>query len=80
MTGEDDRKTEICVPNSIFEAPERLATELGMSLSELYVAALAAYVATRGNGTITRSLDEGLREGGVLAGAGDDSDSGCLYG
>lgn len=58
MTGEDDMKTEISVPNPIFQAAERLAKELGMSLSEFYVAALAAYVATRGNGDITKSLDE----------------------
>jgi len=58
MTGEDDMKTEISVPNPIFEAAERLAKELGMSLSEFYVAALAACVAARGNGDVTRSLDE----------------------
>lgn len=51
-------KTEISVPNPIFEAAERLARELGMSLSEFYVAALAAYVAARQNGDITKRLDE----------------------
>lgn len=56
--GEDDMKTEISVPNPIYEAAERLAEELGMSLSEFYVAALAAYVATYQNGGIAKRLDE----------------------
>jgi len=50
-------KTEISVPNPIHEAAQRLAEELGMSLSEFYVAALAAYVATYQNGDITKRLD-----------------------
>jgi hypothetical protein len=56
--GEGNMKTEISVPNPIHEAAERLAEELGMSLSEFYVAALAAYVATYQNGDITKRLDE----------------------
>ncbi len=51
-------KTEISVPNPIYEAAERLAEELGMSLSEFYVAAVAAYLATYQNGDITKRLDE----------------------
>jgi len=51
-------KTEISVPNPIYEAAQRLAKDLVMSLSEFYVAALAAYVATYQNGDITRRLDE----------------------
>jgi len=51
-------KTEVSVPNPIYEAAERRAEELGMSLSEFYVAALAAYVATYQNGDITKRLDE----------------------
>jgi hypothetical protein len=51
-------KTGISVPNPFYEAAERLAEELGMSLSEFYVAALAAYVATYQNGDITKRLDE----------------------
>ncbi len=51
-------KTEISVPNPIHEAAERLAKELGMSLSEFYAAALAAYVAAYQNGDITKRLDE----------------------
>ncbi len=51
-------KTEISVPNPIYEAAERLAKELGMSLSEFYVAALAAYLAAHQDGDITKRLDE----------------------
>jgi hypothetical protein len=58
VIGEDDMKTEISVPNPIYEAAERLAKELGMSLSEFYVAALAAYVAAHQDGDITKRLDE----------------------
>jgi len=58
LIGEDNMKPEISVPNPIYEAAERLAEELGMSLSEFYVAALAAYVATYQNGDITKRLDE----------------------
>jgi hypothetical protein len=56
--GEDNMKTEISIPNPIYEAAERLAEELGMSLSEFYVAALSAYVAAHQNGDITKKLDE----------------------
>ena len=49
---------EISVPDPIYEAAKRLAEELGMSLSEFYVAALAAYLATYQNGDITKRLDE----------------------
>ena len=56
--GEHNMKTEISVPNPIFKAAERLATALGMSLSEFYVAALTAYVATYQNGDVAKRLDE----------------------
>ncbi len=51
-------KAEISVPNPVFQAAERLAKELNMSLSEFYTAALAAYVATHQNGDITKTLDQ----------------------
>ena len=35
-------KTDISIPNPIFEAATKLAQKLDMSLSELYTAALAA--------------------------------------
>ena len=50
-------KTEISVPNPIFKAAEQLAAALGMSLSDFYVAALAAYVATYQDGDVTKRLD-----------------------
>jgi hypothetical protein len=53
-----DVKAEIAVPSPILEAAERLAQELGMSLSELCVAALTAYMASYQNGGITERLDE----------------------
>jgi hypothetical protein len=58
LTGEEDMKTEISMPNPIFEAAQRLAQELGMPLSEFYTAAVAAYVATYQNGDITKRLDK----------------------
>ena len=51
-------KTEISIPNPIFKAAEQLAAALGMSLSEFYVAALAAFVAAYQNGDVTKRLDE----------------------
>lgn len=51
-------KTEISVPNTVFEEAQELAQELGMSLSEFYVVALTAYMATYQNGDITKRLDE----------------------
>jgi len=51
-------KTEISVPNSVLDAAERLAQELGMSLSESCVAALTVYVAAHQNGGITERFDE----------------------
>jgi len=51
-------KTEISVPKRILEEARRLADELGMSLSEFCVAALAAYVAAQQAGDITGRLDE----------------------
>ena len=77
--GKGNVKTEISVANPILEAAERLAKELGMSLSEFYVVALTAYMATYQNGDITKKTRRGLREGGLHAGArvGRDSDRFC---
>ena len=51
-------KTDITVPNPIFEAAKQLAQKLDMSLSELYTAALAAYVATYQDEDVTEKLNE----------------------
>ncbi len=37
-------KTAISIPNPISEAAEQLARKLGMTLSELYTAAISAYM------------------------------------
>ena len=37
-------KTDISIPKVIYHATEKLAKELGISLSELYIAALTAYI------------------------------------
>ena len=51
-------ETEISIPNPIFEAATKLAQKLDMSLSELYTAALAAYVATYESEDVTAQLNE----------------------
>jgi len=39
----DSMKTAISIPNGVFEAAERLSKRLGMSRSELYATAVAAF-------------------------------------
>jgi hypothetical protein len=51
-------KTETSVPDPVLEAAERLAKELGVSLSEFCVAALTADMAAHHNEDITKKLDE----------------------
>jgi hypothetical protein len=51
-------KAEISIPNPIFEAAKQLAQKLDMSMSELYTAALAAYVATYQDEDVTEKLNE----------------------
>jgi metal-responsive CopG/Arc/MetJ family transcriptional regulator len=41
---EDSMKTAISLPDTVFEAAEALAQELGVSRSELYTRALQAYL------------------------------------
>jgi hypothetical protein len=50
-------KTEVSIPSPICEAAKRLAERQGISLSGLYAAALAAYVAAYQNGDISKRLD-----------------------
>lgn len=38
-------KTDISIPNPIYRSAEKLAKELGISLSELFTAALTVYLA-----------------------------------
>ena len=51
-------KTDITIPNPIFEAAKQLAQKLDMSMSELYTAALAAYLANYQNEAVTEKLNE----------------------
>jgi len=51
-------KTNISIPNPVFEIARRLAREMNISLSELYTAALSAYVANYQGENVTEILDE----------------------
>jgi hypothetical protein len=51
-------KTDISIPNPIYHAAEKLAKELGISLSELYTAALTAYVSEHEGKSVTEKLDD----------------------
>jgi len=51
-------KSDISIPNVVFQAAETLAQKMGVSLSELYTAALNAYVAEHQKENITEALDK----------------------
>jgi len=51
-------KQDISIPNPIFQAAEDLAKKMGLSLSELYTAALNAYLAEHQKENITETLDQ----------------------
>ena len=48
-------KTDISIPNPVFKSAQRLAKKLGISLSELYTAALSEYLTTHEN--VTEALN-----------------------
>ena len=50
-------KTGISIPISIYQAAEKLAKELGVSLSELYTAALTAYLSDHEKKNVSEKLD-----------------------
>jgi hypothetical protein len=50
-------KTDISIPNPVFHAAEKLAKKMGVSLSELYTAALNAYVIEHQKENVTDALD-----------------------
>lgn len=52
-----EMKTAISIPDELFEAAEHVARELGLSRSELYQRALAAYLTGRSNAAVTQRLD-----------------------
>lgn len=51
-------KTDISIPNPIHHAAEKLAKELGISLSELYTAALTTYVVEHEKKSVTEKLND----------------------
>ena len=51
-------KTDISIPNPVFETARRLAQKMDMSLSELYTVALSAYIANYQDANVTEKLDE----------------------
>jgi hypothetical protein len=51
-------KLDISIPNPIHKAAERLAKKSGVSLSELYTAALTDYVMSHGKDQITETLNQ----------------------
>jgi metal-responsive CopG/Arc/MetJ family transcriptional regulator len=53
----DSMKIAISVPDKVFKAGERLAGEKGISRSELYSNALAAYLDVHGAAAITARMD-----------------------
>jgi metal-responsive CopG/Arc/MetJ family transcriptional regulator len=50
-------KTAISIPDRLFEASERLARQLGLSRSELYVRAMVAYLEQHRREHITEQLN-----------------------
>lgn len=51
-------KTAISIPNDIFSAAEQFAQRSGLSRSELYTTAIAAYLKDHGRRSITERLNE----------------------
>jgi len=57
VVGECPMRTDISIPRPVSEAAEQMAQRLGISLSELYAEAIAAYVAKRQPAEVTALLD-----------------------
>lgn len=53
-------KADISIPNPVFHAAENLAKKMGVSLSDLYTAAITAYVTEHQKDNITETLDRAL--------------------
>ena len=51
-------KIAISVPDDVFQAGEHLARQLGLSRSQLYSDALAAYLSERGAAEVTARLND----------------------
>jgi metal-responsive CopG/Arc/MetJ family transcriptional regulator len=50
-------KTAISVPNDLFESADRLARQLGITRSQLYVRALREYLVTRRHVGLTEQIN-----------------------
>lgn len=50
-------KIAISVPDDVFQAGEHLASQLGLSRSQLYADALSAYLSERGAAAVTAKLN-----------------------
>jgi len=51
-------KTAVSIPQDIYEAADRTAKRLGISRSQLYAQAVAAFIAEQGDDEITAKLNE----------------------
>jgi metal-responsive CopG/Arc/MetJ family transcriptional regulator len=51
-------KTDISIPNPIYQAADKLAKKLGISMSELYATAVATYVLSHEQDQVTELLDK----------------------
>jgi hypothetical protein len=50
-------KTAISIPDDLFDAADKLAGDMGLSRSELYRTALAAFLAAHDRALVTERLD-----------------------
>ena len=60
-------KTDISIPNPIFQAAESLAKKMGISLSELYLTALTTYIMEHQKENITDVLNHVLETAPALS-------------
>lgn len=51
-------KTAISIPDTVFNDAEELASQLGLSRSQLYAKAIADYVARRRETSVTEALNK----------------------
>jgi len=51
-------KSNISIPNPLFRSAQQLAEKLGISLSDLYTAALSDYVISHEKGNVTEILNQ----------------------
>lgn len=59
-------KTAISLPDDLFAAADRLASQVGISRSQLYATALAEFLARHRDTDVTAALDRVYAEHGTL--------------